>query len=134
MANTKRTARAETKQVPRDQWAAYFDDFTRRYLNQDEQPESATIEVVSPTLGDQFNVRAVQLIGIAYDRKDHLLELQLDDMEHLVFEPKEIWVIEGEDGFISTLEVLHADGGKEIVYLRKSGLAATRDESPSAPL
>jgi hypothetical protein len=134
MASTKRTARAETKQVARDQWARYFDGFTRRYLTSDEQAESATIEVVSPTLGDQFNVRAVRLIGIAYDHKDHVLELQLEDMEHLVFDPAEIWVIEGEDGFISTLEVLHADGGKEIVYLRKSGLPSSPYASPSAPL
>jgi hypothetical protein len=39
----------------------------------------------------------------------------------------EIWVLEGEGGFISTLEVVHSDGTKEIIHLRKSSPLAPGD-------
>jgi len=32
------------------------------------------------------------------------------------------------EGFISTVEVVTADGGKEIIYVRRSGPLALRDE------
>jgi hypothetical protein len=130
---TRPTPRLETRQIPRDQWQAYFDRFARLYLK-DEEPETATVEVISPTLGDQFEVEAVRLLGLSYDPKGSVFELQLDDLDHLVFEPVEIWVVEGQGGFISTLEVVHSDGTREIIYLRKSGLFAPRhDDSVSPP-
>jgi hypothetical protein len=130
---TKPTPRIETKRIPREQWQAYFDRFAHQYLSDDE-PETATIELVSPTLGDQFEVKALRLLGVSYDPKDNVFELQLEDVDHLVFEPVEIWVLEGEGGFISTLEVLHSDGTKEIIYLRKgSPLGPSDDASVPSP-
>lgn len=129
---TTQSPRLETKQIPREQWKGYFDRFTRQHLKDDE-PEAATIEVVSPTLGDQFEVKAVRLLGLSYDHKSEVFELQLEDMEHLVFEPAEIWAIEQEGGFVSALEVVRRDGVKEILYLRKSGPLAPRYEAPASP-
>ena len=127
-----RTSPVETKQIPRDQWKSYFDRFNHQYLK-DDQPETATIEVVSPTLGDQFEVEAVRLLGLGYDPKGNLFELQFEGVDHLVFEPAEIWVIKGEDGFISTLELVRPDGTKEIIYLRKSGSVASSMEDLVSP-
>ena len=44
--------------------------------------------------------------------------------------PAEIWVIEGEGGFISALELLLADGSREIIYVRRSGPLATVGAAP----
>jgi len=118
-----------TKQIPRTEWKEYFDRFTRQYLK-DDAPEAVTIEVMSPTLGDQFEVTAVRLVGIAYDPKSQALEVLLEDVDHLVFHPAEIWVLEGEPGFMSTLEVVRTDGTKEIIYVRRSGPLAPRYELP----
>jgi hypothetical protein len=52
----------------------------------------------------------------------------LEDADHLIFYPSEIWVLEGEPGFISTIEVVLPDGGKEIIYVRKGGPLALRYE------
>lgn len=123
---TKPTPRIETKRIAPEKWQTYFDRFARQYLKDDE-PETATIEVISPTLGDQFEVKALRLLGVSYDPKDNVFELQLEDVDHLVFEPVEIWVLEGEGGFISTLEVVHSDGTKEIIHLRKSSPLAPGD-------
>jgi len=109
-----------TKQIPRNQWKDYFDGFTKRYLR-DDRPETATIELLSPTLGDQFEVEGAHLLGISYDPKSEALEVLLKNMDHLVFRPKEISAIEEEDGFLSGIEIVRNDGTKEILTVRRGG-------------
>jgi len=119
-----------TKQLARTEWKTYFDRFTRERLG-DEAPGSATVEVVSPTLGDQFQVSAVRLLGLTYDPKSDAFEVLLENLDHLIFRPTEIWVMEGEPGFISTLEIVESDGTKELIYVRRSGPVADRSEMPA---
>ncbi len=122
----------ETKQIPRDQWKAYFDRFTGQYLKE-EETETATVEVLSPTLGDQFETGRVRLLGLSYSPQSNLFELRLEDMEPLEFEPAEIWIMEEEDGFICNVEMVRSDGTNEVIYLRKSGPLAPGDEIPLSP-
>src|SRR6478672_9943573 len=110
---------ASTKQLPRAQWKDYFDQFTKAYLK-DDQASAATVEVMSPTLGDQFEVSSVRLLGLDYDPKGETFEVLLENVDHLVFQPREIWILEGEPGFVSTIEVVQADGTKQIIYVRTS--------------
>lgn len=116
---------ASTKQLSRAEWKDYFDTFTRTYLK-DDQPGTATVEVMSPTLGDQFEVSSVRLLGLDYDPKEETFEVLLENVDHLVFEPTEIWVLEGEPGFVSTIEVIQSDGTQQIIYVRASGPVAPR--------
>jgi hypothetical protein len=118
-----------TRQLPRSEWKEYFDRFTQEHLR-DDNPEAATVEVISPTLGDQFEVAAVRLLGLAYDPKSEAFEVLLEDVDHLIFRPVEIWVLEGQTGFIATLEVVREDGTKEIIYVRRSGALFPRYEFP----
>ena len=53
----------------------------------------------------------------------------LEDIDHVVITPKEIWVLEGEAGFIATLEVVRPDDSKEIIYIRRGGPLAPRVRS-----
>jgi hypothetical protein len=119
-----------TKQLARTEWETYFDRFTRERL-QSEAPGAATIEVVSPTLGDQLQVSAARLLGLTYDPKSEALEVLLENIDHLIFRPTEIWVVEAEPGFISTLEIIQSDGTKELIYFRRSGPVAGRSEAPA---
>jgi hypothetical protein len=118
-----------TKRLHRGEWKDYFDRFTHDRLK-DDAPSAVTVEVMSPTLGDQFEVSAVRLLGLAYDPKSQAFEVLLEGVDHLVFYPTEIWVLEGEPGFISTIEVVKPEGEKEIIYVRRSGPLALRYESP----
>jgi hypothetical protein len=80
-----------------------------------------------------------RLVGITYEPKTETLELSLESLDHLVFYPAEIWVIEEErqdqqkDGvpFISTIEVVRSDATKEIVQLRTSAPPAPHYDMPS---
>jgi len=120
---------ATTRRLPPEQWRDYFDRFTRDHLT-GEAPGAATIELISPTLGDQFEVSALRLLGLTYDPRAQELRVMLEDIDHVVITPKEIWVLEGEAGFIATLEVVRPDDSKEIIYIRRGGPLALRDQFP----
>jgi hypothetical protein len=115
---------ATTKEIPRDQWKEYFDRFTKKHLR-DNRPEVATIELVSAELGDQIAADA-RILGISYDPKSEALEVLLESVDHLVFHPREVWVLEDDDGFLPSVEILREDGSKEILSLRRNGPPAPR--------
>ena len=111
-----------TIQIPREQLERYFDEFTKRFLR-DGSPEAVDVEVLAPELGDQFATEGARLVGITYDPHDNALEFELDSGDHRAYEPQEVWVIEEPDGFVSDIEVVRADGLREIVHVKRVGLA-----------
>ena len=106
-----------TKQIPRDSWKSYFDGVEKQHIR--EGTASATIDLISAELGDQPEATQVLLQGIDYDPKSEVLEIQLKDLDHLVFQPAEIWVVEEDDGFVSALELVHPDGIREIMRIER---------------
>jgi hypothetical protein len=122
-----------TKQIQRDDWERYFDSFTQRHLRDDGVPKAATIELLSPRLGDQLEAVIVPLIGLSYDPKSGAFEVLLADRDHFIYALEEIWVVEedGGEGFVSSLELVRHDGSKDIIYVRRSGPPALRhDQAP----
>jgi hypothetical protein len=115
----------DTKQIPRKEWKNYFDRFTKNHLR-DDRPEDATIELLSPALGDQVEASGARLLGITFDPKSKALQVLLENVDHLVLEPKEIWVMEEKDGFLPAIEVVRPDGTKEILTIRRVSLPAPR--------
>ena len=107
--------------IPVERLAAYFDAFTKRFLR-DGSPEAVDVEVLAPDLGSQLAAAGARLIGITYDPHDNALEFALESGEHRAFQPKEVWVTEEPDGFLSALEVVRGDGVREVVQLRRVGL------------
>jgi hypothetical protein len=112
---------AVTTRIKEDQLAGYFEQFTKRFLL-DDAPEMASIEVLSPELGEQFESEGVRLLGITYDRHDNSLEFELESGDHRVYNPREVWVLEDKDGFVSGVEVVRSDGEKEVVTVRRAPL------------
>ena len=120
-----------TKQIPREEWKETFDRFTAEHLKDTGEgaPEAATVEIVSPRLGDQLEFEDVRLLGLAYDPMIRTFRVLLQDVDHLVFYPTEIGFSKEEEGSV-TIEVVGEDGGKEIIYVHKSGPPATLYEFP----
>jgi hypothetical protein len=110
-----------TRQIPPADWQGFFDSLTRDQLT---LPKAATIEVVAPDLGDQVEVRATRLVGFTYDPSADAFSVILDDVTHTVSCPAEIWIIEEDGGFVSTLGLLCGGGKKEIIYVGRSGTLA----------
>ena len=111
----------ETKRIPHDRLATYFDAFTKRILH-DLSPEAVDIELLDHRLGDQVAVQGSRLVGITYDAGENVLEFELESGDHRVSRPKDVWVVEEPDGFVSALEVVGSDGVREVVSVKKVGL------------
>jgi Family of unknown function (DUF5335) len=100
------------KKLEKSQWQAYFDRMSKAVVG-----KRAEVEIASLKLGDQIEADWLPLLGIAYDPKDDILEVALEGTDHLVPKPREIYV--EEDGLeLSCLEVVDADGARQIVKLR----------------
>jgi hypothetical protein len=117
---------AVTTKVPREQLVAYFDAFSKRFL-QDGSPESADVELIGPDVGEQVVAQGARLRGITYDPRDNALEFSFEltvgeGADHRVIAPQEVWVNEDPDGFVSAINVVRLDGAHEVVTVRKVGL------------
>ena len=110
-----------TKKIPGDRLAEYFDAFTKRFLR-DGSPEAVDVEVLEPDWGDQFSMQGARLLGVTYDRGDNALEFELDSGDHRIHQPQEVWIVEEPDGFPSAIEIVHPDGAREVVSVKRVGL------------
>ena len=110
-----------TTKVPQERLAEYFTAFTKRFLR-DDSPEAVDVEVIQPGLGEHVAVHGVRLLGITFDPEANSLEVELDAGDHRVYDPREVWTVEESDGFLSTIEVVHRDGGRDVISVRRMGL------------
>src|SRR3979490_2605887 len=79
--------------------------------------KQAEIEVASLKLGDQVEAEWLPLLGLAYDPNDDIVEVALDGLDHMIPRPRELY-IDNFIGSLSSLEIIDADGVKQIVKLR----------------
>ncbi len=119
---------AKTTQIPRDEWSDYFDNFTRQHLRND-LPDLVTLEVLSPRLGDQVYAQNARLLGLSFDPHSEAFEVLIDGADHMIFQPAEIWVLEGDTAVIAVFELVHADGTKQLIHVKEGGplVAASTD-------
>ena len=108
-----KTIKLEEERLPQ-----YFEQFTRRFLR-DDSPESADIAVLSRDWGAQKEAESVRLRGISFDAREHSLDFELESGDHRLTDSSEVWVLEEDDGFASAIEVIHADGVREVVTLSR---------------
>jgi hypothetical protein len=110
-----------TRKLEPNQIQEYFDSFTKRFLRK-EATNLADVEVMSMDLGDQFEAEGVRLNGVTYDPASNELDVILEAGDHRVFKPSEVWVLEETDGFVRAIEVVLADGPKEIIKVKRAAL------------
>ena len=85
----------------------------------------AEIEVASLDLGDQIQAEWLPLIGITYDPNDDVVEVALDGLDHMIHRPREIYM-DNEVGRLTSLEIVDADGVRQIVKLKDQAASARR--------
>jgi hypothetical protein len=101
-----------TRKLDKKEWRSFFDRVSSTL-----EGKEAEIEVVSLRLGDQVEAEWLPLLGIAYDPHDDLVEVALEDLDHLIPKPRELYVEEGPGG-LAALEVVDSDDVKQIIKLR----------------
>jgi hypothetical protein len=77
----------------------------------------AEIEVVSPADGILIEAHWLPVIGIAYDPVNDTLKIMLDGVDHVVFQPREMYLDFGLGG-IQSLGILDQENAWQIVLLR----------------
>ena len=110
-----------TKRLSPEGMEEYFNRFNKRFLN-NESTDVADVEVVGRALGDQVATDGVHLIGISYDPRSKALEVELETGDLRTYQPKEVWAIEEDDGFVRAIEIVRDDDTTEIVRVRRLGV------------
>ena len=93
-------------------WRPYFDRVSDLLVG-----KRAEVEVASLGVGDQIEAEWLPLLGIVYDDKDDIIEIALEDLDHLIRSPREVY-IDDRGIALTSLEIIDADGNKQIVQLR----------------
>jgi len=101
-----------TRKLEKAQWRPYLDALSKLL-----QAKEAEIEVASLDLGDQVQAEWLPLLGITYDPNDDVVEVALDGLDHMIYRPREIYLENGA-GALTSLEIVDADGAKQIVKLK----------------
>ena len=99
-------------QVAKNDWKAFFDTMTGTLLGR-----RAEVEVASLDLGDQIEAQWAPLIGIVYDPKSNVIEVALEGIDHLILDPREVYVDFDVGGLVG-LEVIDADDSRQIIKLK----------------
>lgn len=100
------------EQIERTRWGAFFDNLTEILVG-----KQAEIEVAGLGLGDQIEAEWAPLIGVTYDEKDDLIEIALEQLDHLIRSPRAIFVDEGVGGIVA-IAIDDAEGNRHIVRLK----------------
>jgi Family of unknown function (DUF5335) len=109
---------AETDELARDSWRAYFDDLSRTLAT-----TRATVEIDGPDLGAQVQAEGLVLTGVSYDDRDDVFVVGLspggaaETIEHFVSSPQRIAVESAEGILPSAIEVEDAEGQRTLVRL-----------------
>ncbi len=100
------------EQIDRARWAPFFDSVTKSLIG-----KQADIEVASLDLGDQIKVEWTPLVGITYDHQDDLIEIALEELDHLIRSPRDVFVDFGVGGIVA-IAIGDGDGNRQIVKLK----------------
>ncbi|MDH3671979.1 MAG: DUF5335 domain-containing protein [Gammaproteobacteria bacterium] len=111
-----------TQKLEASGWRAYLDNVSRVITGQHTE-----IEIAGLAIGDQIEAKWLPLTGLTYDSKGDLFEVATETVDHLIRQPKEIYVEYGADG-LHSVEVIDADGNHQIIKLKSPiALEALKD-------
>jgi uncharacterized protein DUF5335 len=107
----------QTRDIPREQWIKFLDDFSKRHKGW-----IVTLEILGSDIGDQHEANNLPLVGISADVKarENRVEIIVGgrpdaDMTHFIERPKHIWVKEPSVSGDEAIEVESEDGIKTIL-------------------
>ncbi len=100
------------RKLDQKEWREFFDR-----LSKGLDGKRAEIDVMSLDLGDQIQTQWAPLLGIVYDPKSDMLEIALDELDHMIVHPREIFLESGPTG-LTSLEVEDAEGTKQLITLK----------------
>jgi hypothetical protein len=102
----------DTRDIPREQWIRFFDDFSKQH-----EGWIVTLEEISPELGDQEVAAGLPLIGISADLKDGENRIEIiagaepeAHVTRIIEKPKRVWLKESQEVAHEAIEIESEDG------------------------
>jgi hypothetical protein len=119
----------KTKQIPRNEWIAFFDSFSRQH-----EAWRVTLEVFGPEIGDQIEERDLPLEGITAELTesgDHI-EIMMgakpdDHITHTITAPAEVALEQTDEGADVALAIKAADGTTTLLRFHSARLSELVD-------
>lgn len=100
------------RKLDKSTWASALD-----VMSQIAVGKRAEIEIASAQLGTHIEAQWLPLLGITYDAKNDVVAVALDDLDHVVHAPREMYV-DDNTLWLSSLEIIDNDGVEHIIKLR----------------
>jgi hypothetical protein len=102
-----------THSIAQERWKKMFDSLSRIY-----DGSTASLEILSPELGDQFEVEEQPFRGITYDGSGIELVFVIREGRHLAHRiphPKKVMLEEGDEGLMEALAIESDDDHPPVV-------------------
>jgi hypothetical protein len=113
-----------TKEIPRAEWSAFFDSFSRRH-----EGWRVTVEVIGADIGAQEEARELALEGITAELKngESTIEIMIgrepeDHITHTITAPTHVRVKQTATGADEALEIEAEGGVRTLVRFRSAML------------
>ncbi|RUM28251.1 MAG: hypothetical protein DSY42_08700 [Aquifex sp.] len=101
--------------LTKEEWKDYFEK-----LSKNLPAVEAQFEVLDKNVGNQIEVEYSPLLGLSYDPKDDVFEIQFrESHDHLIYHPQEIYINE-DNGKITSMEIVDKEGTKYILRLKSA--------------
>ena len=100
------------RKLEKREWKAFLNQVSKALTG-----KRAEIEIGSLAIGQQIEAEWLPLIGLAYDPKSDQIEIALENLDHLISRPRELY-FEEERGQLSSLAIIDSEGTKQIVRLK----------------
>ena len=114
----------KTKQIPRTEWAEFFDSFSRQH-----EAWRITLEVFGPEIGDQIEESELPFEGItaeltdAGDKIEIMIGAKPDDhITHTISAPSQVALEQTDEGADVALAIKAADGTTTLLRFRSAML------------
>jgi len=114
----------QTREIPRDEWVAFFDSFSRQH-----EGWLVRLEVFGSDIGAQVEAEEMPLQGIAADLKDGeetisiiIGEAPEQHVAHSIAAPTHVRLEETEQGAQEVLQIESADGSTTLLRFRSAVL------------
>lgn len=121
-----------TRDIPRDEWVAFFDTFSRLH-----DGWLSTIEVLGSGIGAQVETMEQALVGITADLKgspDETISIFVGDRSdnnagHIIHAPAHVTLKETDDGAHEALRIESQDGVTTLLRFRAPILPELLDDA-----
>jgi hypothetical protein len=123
----------QTRDIPREQWVRFFDDFSKNH-----EGWIVTLEVLGADIGDQEEANNLPLVGISADVKarENRVEIIVGgrpdvDLTRFIERPKHVWVKEPRLPGDEAMEIESEDGIKTILNFHRIRPEETERQLPA---